>query len=115
MSQESLTEHDKSDIENLKDDLIKSLSPVFYSVPSSPTHRDPVESFKLESSSAPHSPSVRRGKSFRRSGSVQNLISDFVNHIQTGSKVASITKTNKMSEIPEIKETCTNIKRGNLR
>ena len=111
MSQESLTEHDKSDIENLKDDLIKSLSPVFYSVPSSPTHRDLVESFKLESSSAPHSPSVRRGKSFRRSGSVQNLIFDFENHIQTGSKVASITKTNKMSEIPEIKETCTNLKR----
>ena len=37
MSRESLTEHDKADIENLKDDLIESLPPVFYSVPSSPT------------------------------------------------------------------------------
>ena len=56
MSNNSLSEHEKSEIESIKEDLINSVSTEFDSAPSSPLHEKTLESFKFESRSAPPSP-----------------------------------------------------------
>ena len=101
MSQSSLSENEKSEIENLKEDLINSITE-FHSLPTSPlSNKSSVELFKLETRSAPPSPIFRR-ENLLRPNSIQNLISVFEDK-QLGSQVLQTPQPAKMAEINSIK------------
>ena len=76
MSQDSLNEFDRSDLEGLKQELINSIPLETYSAPISPVSgADCLESFDLVTRSAPPSPRTRPVSN------IQNLISKFEREI----------------------------------
>ena len=106
MSQDSLTEFDRSDLEGLKEELIFSIPTKNYSAPISPiSGADCFDSLNLVTRSAPPSPKARPVSK------IQNLISRFEKEVSVKAKVLQVAQLGKMSEIKEIKDSCTSLKR----
>ena len=110
MSSSSLTDLERSEIEDLKEDLINSVSTEYSSLPSSPLSKVNFESFDLVTRTAPPSPIIFRDN-LSRHRSVSNLISDFENRSLDSFKESRVAQTVKMAEVNEIKSVCTNLKR----
>ena len=86
MSQDSLTELDRSDLEGLKEELINSIPSKSYSAPISPVSgADCLESLNLVTRSAPPSPKARPVSK------IQNLISRFEKEVSDKAKAVSYT------------------------
>ena len=106
MSQDSLNEFDRSDLEGLKQELINSIPLETYSAPISPVSgADCLESFDLVTRSAPPSPKTRPVSN------IQNLISRFEREVSDKAKVLQAAQLSKMSDIKEIKLDCASLKR----
>ena len=106
MSQDSLNEFDRSDLEGLKQELINSIPLETYSAPISPVSgADCLESLDLVSRSAPPSPKTRPVSN------IQNLISRFEREVSDKASVLQAAQLSKMSDIKEIKLDCASLKR----
>ena len=105
MSSNSLTDLERSEIEDLKEDLINSVSLEYSSLPSSPTGG----SNSRVSRTAPPSP-VKFRDSLSRHRSVSYLISDFENRHLDYFRESRVAQTVEMAEIVEIKSGCKTLK-----
>ena len=106
MSQDSISELDRSDLEGIKEKLITSIPSETYSVPISPVSgADCFELLNLVTRSAPPSPKARPVSK------IQNLISIFEKEVSVKAKVLQVAQIGKMSEIKDIKDSCTSLKR----
>ena len=106
MNQDSISELDRSDLEGIKEELINSIPSETYSAPISPVSgADCFESLNLVTRSAPPSPKARPVSN------IQSLISRFEKEVSVKAKVLQVAQLGKMSEIKEIKQDCTSLKR----
>ena len=106
MSSDSISELDRTDLESIKKELINSIPSETYSAPISPVSgADCFESFNLVTRSAPPSPKARPVSK------IQNLISKFEKEVSVKAKVLQVAQIGKMSEIKDIKDSCTSLKR----
>ena len=105
-----LTDLEKSEIEDLKDDLINSVSTEFSSLPSSPSGKIDLELINLVSRTAPPSP-IKFRENLSRYKSVSHLVLDFESRSFDSFRESRVAQTVKMSAIEDIKSECANLKR----